>query len=217
MLAFIRQEACEKINEIETRTEEDFSLAKGKYVQNERLKIMQRYKKEEKKELVAQKRELSRLENASRLKVLFRCREIVDDIIEEARRNLSQFSHHGTEVYQKMLKSLILEGILMILESQVILTIRAKDKTFVNSILDECVKTYVEETGKPLELRLDKRFYLNENENGGVKLRDRRSRLIIDNTLNTRFNLIITKMQPHIRATLFGQDTRIISVSNFRD
>lgn len=56
MVAFIKQEACEKINEIEARTEEDFNLKKGVFVQKERLKLMQYYDREEKNAVVRRKR-----------------------------------------------------------------------------------------------------------------------------------------------------------------
>ena len=48
MMAFIDQEANEKVEEIDAKAEEEFNIEKGRLVQQQRLKIMEYYKKKEK-------------------------------------------------------------------------------------------------------------------------------------------------------------------------
>ncbi|XP_035765811.1 V-type proton ATPase subunit E-like [Neolamprologus brichardi] len=48
MMAFIEQEANEKVEEIDAKAEEEFNIEKGRLVQTQRLKIMEYYEKKEK-------------------------------------------------------------------------------------------------------------------------------------------------------------------------
>jgi len=49
MMAFIEQEANEKAEEIEARAEEEFTIEKGRLVQQNRVKINDFYDRKEKK------------------------------------------------------------------------------------------------------------------------------------------------------------------------
>lgn len=48
MMAFIEQEANEKAEEIDARAEEEFTIEKGRLVQQNRLKIIEYYERKEK-------------------------------------------------------------------------------------------------------------------------------------------------------------------------
>ena len=48
MMRFIEQEATEKIEEIETKATEEFEIEKGRLVQEQRMKIIEYYEKQEK-------------------------------------------------------------------------------------------------------------------------------------------------------------------------
>ena len=48
MMAFIEQEANEKAEEIDARAEEEFTIEKGRLVQQNRLKIIEFYERKEK-------------------------------------------------------------------------------------------------------------------------------------------------------------------------
>ena len=48
MMAFIEQEANERAEEIDARAEEEFTIEKGRLVQQNRLKIIEMYERKEK-------------------------------------------------------------------------------------------------------------------------------------------------------------------------
>ena len=48
MISFIKQEANEKAEEIETKAEEEFQIEKGRIVQSQRHKIQEYFEKKEK-------------------------------------------------------------------------------------------------------------------------------------------------------------------------
>uniref|UniRef100_A0A3B4ZK67 V-type proton ATPase subunit E 1-like n=1 Tax=Stegastes partitus TaxID=144197 RepID=A0A3B4ZK67_9TELE len=70
MMAFIEQEASEKVEEIDAKAEEEFNIEKGRLVQTQRVKIMEHYEKKEKQIEQHKKIQMSNLMNQARLKVL---------------------------------------------------------------------------------------------------------------------------------------------------
>ncbi|XP_070763006.1 V-type proton ATPase subunit E 1a isoform X3 [Enoplosus armatus] len=70
MMAFIEQEAKEKVEEIDAKAEEEFNIEKGRLVQTQRVKIMEYYEKKEKQIEQHKKIQMSNLMNQARLKVL---------------------------------------------------------------------------------------------------------------------------------------------------
>uniref|UniRef100_A0A3B4T2G2 ATPase H+ transporting V1 subunit E1a n=1 Tax=Seriola dumerili TaxID=41447 RepID=A0A3B4T2G2_SERDU len=70
MMAFIEQEANEKVEEIDAKAEEEFNIEKGRLVQTQRVKIMEYYEKKEKQIEQHKKIQMSNLMNQARLKVL---------------------------------------------------------------------------------------------------------------------------------------------------
>nr|XP_055185370.1 V-type proton ATPase subunit E 2 isoform X2 [Nyctereutes procyonoides] len=70
MMAFIEQEANEKAEEIDARSEEEFNIEKGRLVQTQRLKIMEYYEKKEKQIEQQKKIQMSTMRNQARLTVL---------------------------------------------------------------------------------------------------------------------------------------------------
>uniref|UniRef100_A0A3B5R660 ATPase H+ transporting V1 subunit E1a n=1 Tax=Xiphophorus maculatus TaxID=8083 RepID=A0A3B5R660_XIPMA len=70
MVAFIEQEANERVEEILAKGEEEFNIEKGRLVQTHRVKIMDYYEKKEKQIEQHKKIQMSQLKNQARLKVL---------------------------------------------------------------------------------------------------------------------------------------------------
>uniref|UniRef100_A0A3P8UYK9 ATPase H+ transporting V1 subunit E1a n=1 Tax=Cynoglossus semilaevis TaxID=244447 RepID=A0A3P8UYK9_CYNSE len=70
MMAFIEQEANEKVEEIDAKAEEEFNIEKGRLVQTQRVKIMEYYEKKDKQIEQHKKIQMSNLMNQARLKVL---------------------------------------------------------------------------------------------------------------------------------------------------
>uniref|UniRef100_A0A3B5LDP3 ATPase H+ transporting V1 subunit E1a n=1 Tax=Xiphophorus couchianus TaxID=32473 RepID=A0A3B5LDP3_9TELE len=117
MVAFIEQEANERVEEILAKGEEEFNIEKGRLVQTHRVKIMDYYEKKEKQIEQHKKIQMSQLKNQARLKVLMarddmvtgfyqllepkvtiRCRQQDVDVVQAAvNKNIS--------IYKETLKS----------------------------------------------------------------------------------------------------------------
>lgn len=201
MMAFIEQEANEKVEEVDAKAEEEFNIEKGRLVAEQRLKIMDYYSRKEKQVELQRKIQSSNMLNQARLRVLREGEEHIRRVLEEARRHLGDITHDDGR-YRELLEKLILQGLLQLLELEVVVFCRPKDKKLVD--LDAVARKYKEATGQPVQLTLEPS--LSEAMCGGVELLSKRGRIRVSNTLEKRLDMISIQLLPQIRAALFGRN-----------
>ncbi|KAF4354787.1 hypothetical protein CsatB_004665 [Cannabis sativa] len=215
MVRFIRQEAEEKANEISVSAEEEFNIEKLQLVEAEKKKIRQEYERKEKQVDVRKKIEYSMQLNASRIKVLQAQDDVVNSMKDVASKELLNVSrdHH---VYKKLLKGLIVQSLLRLKEPAVLLRCREADLSLVESVIDSAAQEYAEKDNvSPPEILVDHKVYLppapthNQSHglscSGGVVLASRDGKIVFENTLDARLDVVFRKKLPEIRKLLCGQ------------
>jgi len=205
MMAFIEQEANEKAEEIDAKAEEEFNIEKGRLVQQQRLKIMEYYERKEKQVELLKKIQSSNMLNQARLKVLKVREDHVRNVLEEARRRLSEVTRNPSK-YAEILNSLIVQGLLQLLEANVLVRVREADQSIVDGILDVAAAKYKDITGKEVTLKVDTESFLPADMTGGVELQAQKGRIKISNTLEARLDLIAQQLVPEVRGALFGRN-----------
>ncbi|KAJ1416159.1 V-type ATPase subunit E [Sesbania bispinosa] len=153
--------------------------------------------------------------NASRIKVLQAQDDVVNKMKEAASKDLLNVSrdHH---VYKILLKDLIVQGLLRLKEPSVLLRCREDDLHLVEDVLDSAAREYAEKANShPPEIIVDNKVYLppapshhNSHESycsGGVVLASRDGKIVCENTLDARLDVVFRKKLPEIRKQLFGQ------------
>ncbi|XP_035212956.1 V-type proton ATPase subunit E-like [Stegodyphus dumicola] len=203
MMDFIEQEANEKAEEIDAKAEEEFNLEKGRLVQEQRLKIIEYFEKKEKQVELQRKIQSSNMLNQARLKVLKTQEDHIKVVLDEARKQLHTKTK-DTARYQQVLKNLILQSIYQLLESEVTVKCRKQDADLVERSLGEIAKEYQEKVGKPCKITIDKESYLPPDCAGGIELTAQKGKIKINNTLESRLDMISQQLLPEIRETLFG-------------
>ncbi|XP_022760591.1 V-type proton ATPase subunit E [Durio zibethinus] len=214
MVRFIRQEAEEKANEISVSAEEEFNIEKLQLVEAEKKKIRQEYEKKGKQVEIRKKIEYSMQLNASRIKVLQAQDDVVNAMKESASKDLLNVSrdHH---VYKKLLKDLIVQGLVRLKEPAVLLRCRKDDVHLVESVLDSAKEEYASKVNvHPPEIFIDS-VHLppapsHHNAHGpfcsgGVVLASRDGKIVCENTLDARLDVAFRKKLPEIRKWLFGR------------
>ncbi|XP_021927068.1 V-type proton ATPase subunit E isoform X1 [Zootermopsis nevadensis] len=206
MMAFIEQEANEKAEEIDAKAEEEFNIEKGRLVQQQRLKIMEYYERKEKQvELQKKIIQSSNMLNQARLKALKVREDHVRNVLEEARRRLGEVTRNPSK-YTEILKLLILQGLLQLLEANVTLRVREVDQSIVEGLLQVVAKEYKDNTGKDVTVKMDSESFLPPDTTGGIELQGQKGRIKIANTLEARLDLIAQQLVPEIRGALFGRN-----------
>ncbi|XP_015896381.1 V-type proton ATPase subunit E [Ziziphus jujuba] len=215
MVRFIRQEAEEKANEISVSAEEEFNIEKLQLVEAEKKKIRQEYEKKEKQVEVRRKIEYSMQLNASRIKVLQAQDDVVNSMREAASKELLHVARDHHE-YKKLLKDLIVQSLLRLKEPAVLLRCRKEDHHLVESVLESAALEYAEKTNfQPPEIIVDHHVYLppapsHHNVHGpfcsgGVVLASRDGKIVFENTIDARLDVVFRKKLPEIRKLLFAQ------------
>ncbi|XP_075721199.1 V-type proton ATPase subunit E-like [Rhipicephalus microplus] len=207
MLAFIEQEANEKVQEIDAKGEEEFNTEKGRLIQEQRILIMDAYAKKEKQVERQRKIQSSHVKNAARLRLLGAMNEHVNNVLTEARARLAQISKEQKR-YQSILEKLVLQGLLRILMDHVVVMGRKKDFALVKAVSESAAKKFRDVAKFKVTVSVDTKNFLPEACFGGVVLSASKGRIIVTNTLDSRLELISQRMQPEIRAGLFGTNPR---------
>ncbi|KAL3850268.1 hypothetical protein ACJIZ3_012150 [Penstemon smallii] len=214
MVRFIRQEAEEKANEISVSAEEEFNIEKLQLVEAEKKKIRQEYERKEKQVEVRKKIEYSMQLNASRIKVLQAQDDLVNSMKESASKELLHVSHHH-HTYKHLLKDLIVQSLLRLKEPSVLLRCRKIDVHLVESILHSAKEEYSEKAKVHAPEVIVDHIYLPPAPShhdahglscsGGVVLASRDGKIVFENTLDARLDVVFRKKLPEIRKSLFGQ------------
>ncbi|KAK4468250.1 hypothetical protein MN116_008405 [Schistosoma mekongi] len=202
MMAFIDQEAREKVEEIDAKAEEEFQIEKSRLVQSQRLKIMEYYSKKEKQIELTKKIQDSNLKYQSRLKVLQSRENHIEMLLKEARERLLMVTR-DRDVYRKCLAGLITEGLFQLLEPEVTIRCRQVDRELTQSVLPECITAYRNETGTDCKVTIDNN-YLPDSLAGGIELSNKNGRIKVINTLESRLDQISERLMPQLREILFG-------------
>lgn len=214
MVRFIRQEAEEKANEISVSAEEEFNIEKLQLVEAEKKKIRQEYERKEKQVQVRKKIEYSMQLNASRIKVLQAQDDLINSMKDAASKELLNVSRDHSN-YGRLLKDLIVQSLLRLKEPSVLLRCREEDVHLVDSVLDSAKDEYAQKTKvHPPEIIVD-HVHLPPAPShhdvhgrfcsGGVVLASRDGKIVFENTLDARLDVVFRKKLPEIRKSLFGQ------------
>ncbi|KAK2841970.1 hypothetical protein Q5P01_012170 [Channa striata] len=203
MMAFIEQEANEKVEEIEAKAEEEFNIEKGRLVQTQRVKIMEYFEKKEKQIEQHKKIQMSNLRNQARLKVLKARDDMIADLLNEARQRLAQIVKDPIE-YTTLLEGLVLQGFYQLLEPKVSICCRQQDVEMVQAAVIKSISIYKDAVKKNIEVRIDQQRFLPSQICGGVEVYNDNGKIKVSNTLESRLELLAQQMMPEIREKLFG-------------
>jgi len=203
MMAFIDQEANEKVEEIDAKAEEEFNIEKGRLVQQHRVKVMEYYERKEKQIELQKKIQNSNLLNNGRLRVL-KCREDhIKTLTDDSRKELVVLSKNEAG-YKKLLEGLIVQGFYQLIEDTVIIRCRQKDVKLVEEVVDSAVVSFKEASKRELKVTVDTANFLSPDIAGGVELYTQNGKIKVENTLESRLDLICHQMLPELKEMLFG-------------
>ncbi|KAM9815296.1 V-type proton ATPase subunit E 1a [Syngnathus typhle] len=203
MMAFIEQEANEKVEEIDARAEEEFNIEKGRLVQTQRVKIMEYYEKKEKQIEQHKKIQMSNLMNQARLKVLKTRDDMIADMLFEARQKLAAIAQDSAR-YSALLEGLVLQGFYQLLEEKVIIRCRQQDVEMVQAAVNKNIPIFKEAVKKHIVVKIDMDHFLPSSICGGVEVYNNNGKIKVSNTLENRLELLAQQMMPEIRVSLFG-------------
>ena len=207
MTSFILNEAKDKAEEISAAALQDYSVAKSKILNEMQKDKIEKIQKELKKKETQRAIEKSTAVNKSRLEKIKARQNVLGKISALAREDITAKLKSEKELGAYLTK-LIVQGMLMLVEDEVSVRCRAVDDGVVKGILGDAQAEYAKiikgETNaeKATVLSLDA-GKLPAGSIGGVVLTCQKGSITVDNTIDSRLELVMEQAKPRIRQLLF--------------
>ncbi|GCE97525.1 v-ATPase V1 sector subunit E [Zygosaccharomyces mellis] len=203
MQAFIRKEAEEKAREIQLKADQEYEIEKTSIVRSETSHIDANFEDKMKKASLKQQITKSTVSNKMRLKVLAAREECLNAAFDKALEDLKDIVGKEKD-YKPVLMSLILEATVRLLEPKVVVRVTAKDKKLAESLPESISKEYKKQTGNELVITISEEA-LDKKTTGGAIITNSDGKITVDNTLESRLNMLSQSALPAIRLELFGR------------
>lgn len=223
MKRFIIQEAREKSDEIDAKTDQEF-MADKLLIETSRTVAVNAEHEKAKKDFITQKKiEKSKLLTESR----FASMRARDNKMNELKREvIAQLATVATDPkYRDLIRFLIAQGLMTMLEHEISLQCRAEDLAIVQAELPKALQMFQDQmkgaTGisPTCNVTIDQENFLPPGPKakqdgascaGGVVLSSRGGQIICRNTLDSRLDIAFTALKPQVRGTLFGFRPKIV-------
>lgn len=107
--------------------------------------------------------------------------------------------------YPPLVADLVLQGVLLLQDSDVVVRCRRADVEIVDSCIDDVAEKYLAKVSSPVKLTCDKSTFLSDSCSGGIILLSQGGTITVDNTFEGRLNIAYSQNLPEIRKVLFAQ------------
>ena len=171
MIQYIKQETEKKVNNIKKEADKEANLEKALIIKPEKEKINKKMEKEledyKTKMKIVQSQKMNKL-RLEKLKVKIDC---VNSVFEDAKTQLVKKIKNNPEEYKKILKDLLVQGFIRLLDDKINVLCKKEDFELVKSLIDEAKKEFLEKLKKEvkksaqidnLEITLDEKYFLPE-------------------------------------------------------
>lgn len=207
MVEFIRQEALEKYREIQLKADEDFFIEKAKAVKSEATHIEKMTCKRLAQAQVQFRVGEATHKNKARLKVLQERDTQLNLVIDATKERLLQIVNSPS--YTALLEKLILQSLFSLSDGNVTIFCSQRDKQLVNNSVPKAASEFKKKTGAECTLNVvvssqSTAFYYPSVESGGIVASCKSGRIIVDNTLSKRLELLAEQCLPTLKETFIG-------------
>ena len=151
------------MEEIEAKAEEEFNIEKSRLVSQQRIKIIEYFDRKEKQIELQKKIQHSNLSNSSRLSILKARDDYVQNLKQEAEKQLKLLTEDRTK-YRTLLLHLILQGVLLLVEKQIQIRCQYEDQTLIKELIPIIITKYQEQFhGNYLQINIDEKHFLSKD------------------------------------------------------
>lgn len=193
------------------QTEHDFNLEKQTLVHEAKLNIQDEFTKKEKDREIQERITRSGEVGECRVKKMKIRDDLLNTLTTEAGTKCSVVARGQN--YPQLLQKLIVQGLIKIEEMEVIVFCRKDDEATIKKVLPAAVKEYVEIMKRESTVILEPKVIINadgakclpETTYGGILLTALNGKIVCDNTMASRLNLVYDELLPSIRAILFPE------------
>ena len=171
MIQYIKQETEKKVSNIKKEADKEANLEKALIMKPEKEKITRKLEKEledyKTKMKIAQSQKMNKL-RLEKLKVKIDC---VNSVFEDAKTQLVKKIRNNPEEYRKLLKDLLIQGFIRLLDDRINVICKKEDYEVVKSLIDEAKNEFLNKLKKEakksaqindMQISLDQKYFLLE-------------------------------------------------------
>lgn len=195
-----------------SQTEHDFNLEKQTLVHEAKLNVQEEFAKKEKDREIQERIARSAEVGAARVKKMTLRDQLLQDLIQTAGEKCAKAASGNN--YPQLLQKLIVQGLIKIEEDEITIYCRGQDVATVQKILPAAIQEYVDIIQRETTVKLEPKVTLNTDRSkdledktyGGVLLTALGGKIVCDNTMSARLQLVYEELLPSIRAILFPEE-----------
>jgi len=218
MMRFIEQEAQEKAEEIITKAHSENSATRNQQIRKRTEELKEKFDKLSDEVKIEKKIAKSRQLTAARIKTMQHRDEKMNAVKAAVTEQLASVSSNPE--YPNLIKSLLAEGLLRMMEKTVEVRCREVDRKVVESQLKAAVALYEAKVKESANVELKCAVTLSTDPEhwlpgppsegkigctGGIVLLANEGKIKLDNTLDKRLDLAMYAIKPTLRAICFGE------------
>ena len=171
MIQYIKQETEKKVANIKKEADKEANLEKALIIKPEKEKISKKIEKEledyKTKMKIAQSQKMNKL-RLEKLKVKIDC---VNSVFEDAKTQLVKKIRNNPEEYRKLLKDLLIQGFIRLLDDKINVICKKEDYEVVKGLIDEAKNEFLNKLKKEakktaqindFQITLDQKYFLPE-------------------------------------------------------
>lgn len=208
MIEMIKKEAKEESDQIIADARFKISKEKNKTFTQAYEQLLAEFKEREQNDKTQRRLETSRKTNETRLDVQKHRSELLAELKKETEEAVKK-AIADPKRNKELLKSVILEGAVRLLEPEIGIFCREVDKDVIEGMLSEINEQLKDYTKKMIGNEIDTRFfviterYMKEEDIGGVILYCNKYKTVYNNSARSRLDLAFETSIPDIRKVLF--------------
>jgi len=208
MVAFIRQEARDKAEEIEVRAKEECNVEVMKMTDREKAKMREEFKQREKRIEIENKITKQKVLDGYRMELLKAEDGKKSELKEMVEKRFASVTKNSGK-YKEFLKQAMIQAFLLIWdEEEVSVSCRKQDQSIVKSLMQPAMDEVKSRAQKECNTSLKMKANFNNKPvkcSGGVIVSARGGKVVCDNTLDARLNIVMRTELPMVRERLFGK------------
>ena len=171
MIQYIKQETEKKVSNIKKEADKEANLEKALIIKPEKEKISKKIEKEledyKTKMKIVQSQKMNKL-RLEKLKVKIDC---VNSVFEDAKIQLIKKIKNNPEDYKKILKDLLVQGFIRLLDDKINILCKKEDLDIVKELVEEAKTEFLEKLKKEakknaqienLQVTIDEKYFLPE-------------------------------------------------------
>jgi V-type H+-transporting ATPase subunit E len=159
ILRSIWKNTYDKILEIKVQNRRSWNESKKTILEEEKKKIDAKYDKEYQEQYISNKIQLSEARNTSNLNKMRKRNELIEVLATETLTKIKNFAKADNKDYRELIKKLILQGMVKLLEPVVIVQVRQGDVEFVKKLTKDLEQEYSklmkEQTGEEYKCTIE--------------------------------------------------------------